>query len=478
VLLALAPLLRDWLPRQRWFAGKDRPISGIALVSATELLPADGRIGTPGLLHLLVEVRQAAPGAEPGGRIDGDAARETAECYQLLLGARPSLPSAVAPAGLLGRARGGPLDGLTIYEAGYDPGLAALLLERLRTPGHTGALRFERAPGSAEPPAGLTPRLLGREQSNTSLVYGDSYILKLFRRVAPGPNPDLELSLALAATGSSRAPEPAAWFEAVGPFAEPATLGVLQRFLPGSRDAWQLALEAIAARADFTDRAAELGRATAEAHLALAAALPGALLTGDRITALADAMAARLEAAADAVPALRPYRSGLRAAYREFGALGGQGVTLAAQRVHGDLHLGQILDAPGRGWVLIDFEGEPSRPLAERRRPAPPVQDVAGMLRSFDYAAAHAAAEPGDPVPAWALSWAEAARSAFCAGYAAAAGHDPRDEPAALRAYETDKAVYEVVYEARHRPGWTHIPLAAVRRLAEPTPPRPRRTHS
>ncbi|MDX3239703.1 phosphotransferase [Streptomyces sp. ME03-5709C] len=456
LLSALAPMLREWLPRQRWFAGKGRPISGFGLVSATELLPADGRLGTPGLLHLLLDVhhdgRERVPGAGRG---------QPPDTYQLLLGTRALLPPALAPA-LVGHAVGGPLDGLTIYEALHDPRLTSLLLERLRAPGRTGHLRFGSESGAAIP-AGLAPRLSTAEQSNSSVIYGDTFILKLFRRVAAGPNPDLELSLALARAGSRRVAAPAAWFEALGLYDEPATLGVLQRFLPGCAGAWELALQAVADGTDFSGEAHALGRATAEVHLALARALPTSTLRRPQIERLATAMAGRLDAAAAAVPALRPYRAALRTAFDDLAALGALGTALAAQRIHGDLHLGQALRTVHGGWVLIDFEGEPARPLPERRRPAPPVQDVAGMLRSFDYAARH-----HDPSAPGAPEWAQTQRAAFCAGYAEAAGTDPRDEPVVIRAYETDKAVYEVLYEARHRPAWLPIPMAAVRRLARP----------
>lgn len=128
-----------------------------------------------------------------------------------------------------------------------------------------------------------------------------------------------------------------------------------------------------------------------------------------------------------------------------------------AQRIHGDLHLGQVLRA-GRDWFVIDFEGEPSRPLAERRSAHSPVRDIAGMLRSFDYAARQR--RP------WRPEWARRCREAYCAGYAARAGWDPRKKHALLRAYETDRAVYEVLYEARNRPDWLPVPMAAIERLA------------
>ncbi|MFJ6439179.1 phosphotransferase [Streptomyces sp. NPDC091649] len=441
LLPSLAPLLHAWLPRQRWFAGKGRPVTGFSLVSATEMLPLDGAAG-PGLLHLLLRVEQPAQQARPAE-----------DCYQLLLGARTSLPPMLAGA-LIGRVEQGPLAGLTVYDALHDPRLAELLLERFRHPGSLGSLRFER---TAAVPAGLTPRVLDAEQSNSSLVYGDAFILKIFRRVFPGVNPDLELPLALAGEGCERVPAPVAWFEAPG--REPLTLGVLQPFLHGARDGWQLALAALTAGRDFLPEARALGRATAEVHTALATALPTPALRGTRTRQLASQMTQRLEAAAQAVPALVPYVPGLRAAFEAVTDLGVRGSGWAQQRVHGDLHLGQTLRSADGFWSLIDFEGEPARPLPERRMPAPPVRDVAGMLRSFDYAArSH---RPWNP------EWAARCRAAYCEGYAQVSGSDPRGEPELLRAHETDKAVYEVLYEARHRPDWLPVPMAAIQRLAQ-----------
>jgi maltokinase len=135
--------------------------------------------------------------------------------------------------------------------------------------------------------------------------------------------------------------------------------------------------------------------------------------------------------------------------------------------VHGDFHLGQVMRTLD-GWKLLDFEGEPARPLAERRGLDPTMKDVAGMLRSFDYAPRHLLADhPADVQRAYrAIEWADRNRDAFLAGYAGAGGADPRKQPVLLRAFETDKAVYEVLYEARNRPTWLHIPMAAIRRLA------------
>ncbi|MFJ5775656.1 maltokinase [Streptomyces sp. NPDC093094] len=450
LLASLEPLLREWLPRQRWFAGKGRPVTGLSLVAATELLPSDGRVG---LHHLLVRAHQpSVPGAPP----------HPGDCYQLLIGAREALPPRLAPA-LIGHVQDGPLAGRTVYDALYDPRPADVLLEALRTRARVGVLRFEGDPRQ-EIRSRLVPRLVTSEQSNSSVVYGDTFILKLLRRVVPGVNPDLELPLALAREGCARVPAPTAWIRAElnADGADGYVLGVLQPFVQGADDGWELTLSELAKGEDFTAEARALGRATAEVHTALAAALPTVTLGHASLEPLVAGMLERLDAAAQAVPALRPYAPALRSAFDALAGLAADGHTWTAQRIHGDLHLGQCLRSPSGLWSLIDFEGEPAKPLAERRMPQPTVRDVAGMLRSFDYAA-HSVNPP-------APGWAAACRDAYCAGYADAGGLDPRADPVLLRAYETDKAVYEVVYEARHRPDWLPVPLSAVRRLASPDP--------
>ncbi|AZP20522.1 phosphotransferase [Streptomyces aquilus] len=437
LLASLDPLLREWLPRQRWFAGKGRPVTGFTLVAATELLPADRRLG---LYHLLVQAHQpAAPW----------------DCYQLLIGVREALPPHLAPA-LIGHVEEGPLAGRTVYEALHDPRAAEVLLEALRSQARIGGLRFERDPGQDIRP-GLVPRVMTAEQSNTSVVYGDTFILKLLRRVVPGVNPDLELPLALAREGCPRVPAPTAWLNAELD-GESYVLGVLQPFVQGATDGWELALRELAKGEDFSAEARALGRATAEVHTALAHALPSVTLGAAQLRLLVDGMVERLDAAVQAVPALTPYAPGLRSAFSALADLAAEGRTWTAQRIHGDLHLGQCLRSPAGQWSLIDFEGEPSKPLAERRMPQPPARDVAGMLRSFDYAAF--SADP--PAP----GWAHACRAAYCSGYAEVSGSDPRTDPVLLRAYETDKAIYEVVYEARHRPDWLPVPMAAIERYA------------
>ncbi|CAM5619042.1 maltokinase [Streptomyces californicus] len=169
-------------------------------------------------------------------------------------------------------------------------------------------------------------------------------------------------------------------------------------------------------------------------------------------------MTRRLEEAARAVPALVPYVPGLRAAFDAVTDLGVRGSGWAQQRVHGDLHLGQTLRSPDGFWSLIDFEGEPARPLPERRSPAP----RRAMWRAC---CGRSTTRPARHRP-WNPEWAARCRAAYCEGYAQASGSDPRGEPELLRAHETDKAVYEVLYEARHRPDWLPVPMAAIHRLA------------
>ncbi len=351
LLTSLAGLLREWLPTQRWFAGKGRPVMDLALLSVTEL--------HPGCLHLLLQAGHAEQAAGSGSD-----EHSVHDCYQLFLGVGETVPAQPARA-VIGRADEGPLAGLMVYDALQDRRSTALLLERLRTPGVVGPLRFERDLGVTLP-AGLEPRLLDAEQSNSSLVYGDRYILKVFRRVQPGINPDLEVPWALARQGCDRVPAPVAWIRTSLPWG--ATLGVLQPFLPDAADGWTRALQALDSGRDFIDEAHELGRATAEVHLALAAAFPLEFQQRHHNGRLAAGMTRRLEAVARSVPELLPHAPALRSA---FDALAAVDTPRPAQRIHGDLHLGQVLRT-GRRWHLIDFEGEPARPLPNAVVPSRP----------------------------------------------------------------------------------------------------------
>jgi maltokinase len=195
----------------------------------------------------------------------------------------------------------------------------------------------------------------------------------------------------------------------------------------------------------------------------MASVLPSEPADAGWYATLAEQMTARLDAALEVVPQLAGHADAIRALYADVAR---STEPTVRQRVHGDLHLGQVLRT-ATGWIVLDFEGEPARPLAERRVLDSPLRDVAGMLRSFDYAARHMLVEqPEDPQRAYrAQEWAERNRAAFCTGYSHGSELDPRSGSALLRAFEADKAVYECVYEARNRPHWLMIPLNSLSRL-------------
>jgi len=248
------------------------------------------------------------------------------------------------------------------------------------------------------------------------------------------------------------------------------SLAMLQRFMDMAIDGWIRATTSVRSAAadigsDFTQDARQLGAATAQIHRRMARLLPHAMWGRTELRRQSEEMQARLDEALARLPVLRRHAPALRGA---FDAVAGVAQPVPVQRIHGDLHLGQALHASS-GWVIVDFEGEPAKPLAERIQLQPPVRDVAGMLRSFDYAAGHLLAGSSAPAPsvvAVAERWAVRNRDAFCQGYADVNGTDPREQAVLLRAFEMDKAVYEAVYEANNRPTWLPIPMAAFNRLA------------
>jgi maltokinase len=449
----LDDLIAGWLPRQRWFAGKDREIDDVSVVFETELVSGD-----PALRHLIIAVRQG----------------EQVDRYQVPVGLRRELP------GRLEYAEIGRIDGVHVYDAVHDPDLTRVLLTKMAEGADVGALAF-RSITTLE--TGLDSLASPAEQSNTSLIYGDRYICKLFRRLTLGVNPDLELSRGLMGVGTRHVPALHGWIscELDGTV---STLAMLTEFLRTGTDGWQLAgtsvrdlyaegdLRADEVGGDFASESERLGAATAEVHRDLATAFGTGVMTAAELRALARQMHARLNEACAAVPQLVPYAGRLSAAFDAFAELQ---EPLMVQRVHGDYHLGQVMRTES-GWMLLDFEGEPAKSLEERRQPAHPLRDVAGMLRSYDYAARHllvnGKAVSGNPerLEFRANEWAERNRTAFCRGYAEAGGVDPAAHEEIIRAFEFDKAVYEVMYEARNRPSWLHIPLSSIAALSAPAP--------
>jgi maltokinase len=447
--MRLEDALASWLPEQRWFAGKGRILHDLAVVADTEVVAGD-----PALRHLIVLVSHGA----------------SADHYQIFVGLRHDLP------GWLEHVKIGTLDdGRQVYDALHDPELTRVLLRAIAGSDTIGTLTFHREPG-AEIDTSLDSIVLTAEQSNTSLVYGEESILKVFRRVFSGPNPDLEVTSALNRLGSSHIAQPYGSVETMMDGVA-TTLAILSTFLRTATDGWTLAatsvrdlyardlyesdaVSAADAGGDFSGEAHRLGAATAEVHRDLAEAFGTEELLPDALHEMAEQMYRRLDLAAAAVPELGPYVDMIGNTYS---ALGKINDPVPAQRVHGDYHLGQVMRTD-TGWILLDFEGEPATPLAQRRARSSPLRDVAGMLRSFEYAARFQLLTNPDAerLNDAAREWSRRNSSAFCAGYAEAGGLDPVANDVLLRALTLDKAVYEVMYEARHRPSWLPIPLESL----------------
>jgi maltokinase len=437
--------LAAWLPGQRWFAGKGTPITQLTVASQTTLISGD-----PGLHHLIVTVTQ------PSGT----------DSYQLFLGVRGELPDR------LEHVRIGPVDGgLVGYDGLHDPSLTAVLLEAMAAGESIGPLQFCRRAG-ARIDTGLESLVLTAEQSNTSLLFGEEAILKVFRRLSPGPNPDLEVPEALARLGSQHVAAPLGWVTAPTQ-GLPTVLAMLSAYLRNAVDGWSLAATSVRdlyatgtanpgqAGGDFAGEAERLGEATAEVHRDLAAAFGTQELPAQAYREMSARMIDRLDRAVAAVPELAGHDRMVRAAFEDVATLTDP---LEVQRIHGDYHLGQVMRTH-TGWVLLDFEGEPAVPLEQRRARYPALRDVAGMLRSLDYAARFqlVGLQEADPVTvAAAREWARRNEAAFCAGYARAGGPDPGKHGILVRALTLDKAVYEVMYEARNRPSWLPIPLGSI----------------
>ena len=499
---ALAGLFEHWLPGQRWYAGKSRLVES---VRARTL----GAIGTS---PTEVQIWLADVTYVDGGR----------ETYQVPVRVSADFDDA------LDHARIGQIGGrdgatLYVYDALWDKPHSQVWLRALVDGGDHGAIRFHLTTDADAVPAEASGRVLTTEQSNTSVVFGDQAILKVFRRLEVGSNPDIEVHEALGRAGGRHIARMLGYltadfgagqghFEQVASQDQQVSLAMVQEFVGAATDGWELAknsvrdlmaeadLHAEEAGGDFASEAFRLGVATAEVHADLVSALGTHDVTAQDMRARADAMLERLDQTLPLVRDLGAVADGLRECYEAFAA----SPPMTVQRVHGDLHLGQVLRSVN-GWTVLDFEGEPVKSIASRREPDSPLRDVAGMLRSFDYAGYHQIVDS-----AWtsqtnyrAAEWADRNRAAFQAGYAAGArrvsgtggdlptggvptgdlptgdlptggvptgGVPTGDVRVLLRAFEADKAVYEAAYEARNRPAWLPVPLASLGRLVAPTP--------
>jgi trehalose synthase-fused probable maltokinase len=432
--------LIEYVTEQRWYGSKSRTVSHSQLLDVATLREAD-----PEYALTLVEIR-----FDTGQH----------EIYQLLV---------VCQNGEL------QLDGL------QDPALARELVHSIRAgqsvQAREGVIEFGTVAGFAGLGREmLDARSVGAEQSNTSIVFDDDLILKVFRRLEPGINPELEMLRFLTEHGFANIAALAGWYAySGGPTA--ATLGILQEFVQAGRDGWELGLDELASDPDaFLARLRRLGVVTGEMHTVLASEANDSAFCPETpsveamglLTATVDEEISQVflslpeddEAVAPIVGRGEEVREQLR-------MLTHSGSTGKSIRTHGDYHLGQTMFAE-EDWVILDFEGEPARSLTERRRKRSPLRDVAGMLRSFAYLAI-AAGRNGADVPE---HWEEQARATFLEGYLETVDASllPSGQAAIdrlLAVFELEKSVYELRYELDNRPDWVAIPVAGIQRLIE-----------
>lgn len=462
-------LLADFLARRRWFAGKGREFT----VSRVAPLPwLDGAHRPPGHIRSRVELVTVAFS-------DG-----TTDTYQVPVGYLPQSDPGLEHA-LIGVVDLPDLGQVVAYDGVYVRELTNGLLEGFIATHESsvvrerGGVEFHTVEGGGLPDPSAVGSVMSAEQSNTSIVYGESAILKLFRRVSEGDNPDIEIHDALTRAGFENVAPLLGWLRGSwsGPGEERRTadLGMLQVFLRTATDGWDLALASVRdlldegdlhpaeVGGDFASESERLGVTVAAMHHELARLFPSGSAPEQDGATLAGTMQARLDDAVHVVPDLTSFRDRLGARFERLRRLS---TPVPIQRVHGDLHLGQTLRTV-KGWKLIDFEGEPGKTLAERTSLSSPLRDVAGMLRSFDYAAGVTLQSFGvnAQLAYRAEEWNARNREAFLGGYGSVAGDDAAAHPDLLAAFEADKAIYEAVYETRNRPAWVGIPLHAIARI-------------
>jgi maltokinase len=449
--------LAAWVSTQRWFSSKQRDVAEFNVLDLIVLREAD-----PVVAIVIAEARFGAG---------------THELYQVPIAVRPR--SDGWDAGVISSTSTHVAYDALIDEAA-DAALAARFGDATAIDRPSGCVSFHWDGALAAPPERPALRAIDAEQSNTSVVLDERLVLKVFRRIEPGINPELEMLRFLAAHEFTNIATLAGWYGYTGELMD-ATLGIMQRFVPDARDGWELALDSLAAAdQSFLDRLRELGSVTGRMHAVLAsdhsdpdfAPEEPAEESVSLLTATIDEQIEQMFLdLPDGEPALAPIAGRGEEIRDHLSSLSHNGVGGRLIRMHGDYHLGQTVHGPD-DWVILDFEGEPGRPLVERRRKRSPLRDVAGMLRSFSYAAAAAALLRGATVPE---GWEAEARERFLEGYTAEV--DPAVLPAGassihnlLAIFELERAIYELRYELNNRPDWVPIPVTCITRLLEQPP--------
>jgi trehalose synthase-fused probable maltokinase len=450
--------LRDWIAAQRWYGAKARSIAGLEMVECPSLRQ------DPQALLALVQTRFATG---------------THELYQLpllILGEGETLSRPLGPSATPIGAEGGwsVYDGLADARPVWEILRRIGLGEEIET--EQGRFGFHGSEALAALDPDAPSRLMGVEQSNSSIVFDGRLVLKLFRKLEPGINPELEMLRFLTLHGFEHIAPLHGWYEYDG-LALAATLGVVQTFLPDAVGGWELALEEIPRDPDrFLARLAGLGAITARMHTVLASDAGDPAFSPEEpsqealslLTATVDEDIERIWVRLPDSEAVAPIAGCGQDVRERLAARAQIGIGGRVIRTHGDYHLGQTLSTP-EGWVILDFEGEPARALPERRQKRSPLRDVAGMLRSFAYVTSAVQMMSDRPVPE---DFEQRAREGFLSQYLEQVDGTllPAGEAAIanlLSIYELEKAIYELQYELNNRPDWVPIPVAGIRRLLE-----------